>query len=68
VSLIKFLADKKPKNAWAISRAHIDFLKRVWNNEVKATEIKGPFNTLGLFPRSIVWQYYVRKQITYKQL
>ncbi len=68
LSLLKFLVDKKPKNAWAISRAHVEFLKRVWKNEAKALELKGTFNAIGLFPRSIVCQYFVRKQKTYKQL
>jgi len=68
MSLVKFLVDKKPKNAWAISRAHVEFLKRVWKNEAKALELKGTFNAIGLFPRSIVWQYFMRKQKTYKQL
>ena len=68
MSLIRFLVDKKSSNAWAISRAHVDFLKRVCKKEVNAIELDGTFNALGLFPRSIVWQYFVRKQKTYKQL
>jgi len=68
LSLLKFLVAKKPKNAWAVSRAHVDFLKRVWKKEVNALELPGTFNAIGLFPRSIVWQYFVRKQKTYKQL
>jgi len=68
MSLIRFLVDKKSSNAWAISRAHVDFLKRVWKKEVNGLELDGTFNALGLFPRSIVWQYFVRKQKTYKQL
>jgi GT2 family glycosyltransferase len=68
LSLVKFLLDKKPKNAWAISRAHVDFLKRVWKKEVNSHKLPGTFNAIGLFPRSIVWQYFVRKQKSYKQL
>ena len=68
MSLIRFLVDKKSSNAWAISRAHVDFLKRVWKKEANGLELDGTFNALGLFPRSIVWQYFVRKQKTYKQL
>jgi GT2 family glycosyltransferase len=68
LSLVKFLVAKKPKNAWAVSRAHVDFLKRVWKKEVNALELPDTFNAIGLFPRSIVWQYFVRKQKSYKQL
>ncbi|MFM6954227.1 MAG: glycosyltransferase family 2 protein [Sphingobacteriaceae bacterium] len=68
ISLLKFLVDKKKANAWAISRAHVDFLKRIWKKEVKKAELSGNFNSVGLFPRSIVWQYFVRKQKTYTQL
>jgi GT2 family glycosyltransferase len=68
LSLVKFLVAKKPKNAWAVSSAHVDFLKRIWKMEVNALELPGTFNAIGLFPRSIVWQYFVRKQKSYKQL
>lgn len=68
LSLLKFLLEKKNKNAWAISRAHVDFLKRIWKREVKEPKFTENYNYVGLFPRSIVWQYFVHKKNTYKQL
>lgn len=68
VSLLKFLADKKSKNAWAISQAHVDFLKRLWRKELKVSTQEGKFNAVGVLPRSIVWQYFVRKRKTYNRL
>lgn len=68
VSLLKFLFDKKWKNAQAISQAHVDFLKRLYRNELKGNTQVDKFNAVGVLPRSIVWQYFVRKQKTYNRL
>ena len=69
ITLIKFLFDGKPKNALAISKAHIYFVKNIFKNIPKAREIqKSNFNRIGLFKGSIVWEYFVKKNTTFSSL
>lgn len=69
ISLLKFIIDKKPKNAKAISQAHVFFLKNLFKNVKKSKLIdKSSFNSSGLFFGSIVWEYFVRKKKSYSSL
>jgi GT2 family glycosyltransferase len=69
ITLFKFLIDGKPKNALAISKAHIYFVKNIFKNIPKAREIdKSKFNRFGLFKGSIVWEYFVKKNSTFSSL
>lgn len=69
ITLIKFLLDGKPKNALAISKAHIFFVKNIFKNIPKARKIeKSKFNRIGLFNGSIVWEYFVKKNTTFSSL
>ncbi len=68
LSLIKFLMDKNPKNAWAISRAHVDFLKKASQNVKKRKTLGQKFNAVGLYPKSIVWDYFGLNKKKYSDL
>lgn len=69
ISLLKFIMDKKPQNAQAISKAHVYFLKHLFKNVKKSKLIdKLNFNSSGLFRGSIVWEYFVRKKKSYSSL
>jgi len=69
LSLVKFLMDGKPKNAMAISKAHVYFLRNLFKNIPKSRRIsKKTFNNNGLYPGSIVWQYFVQKKKTFSSL
>jgi len=69
LSLVKFLLDGKSKNAIAISKAHFYFLGNLFKNIKKSKSINvSNFNNKGLYKRSIVWQYFIRKKKTFSSL
>lgn len=69
ITLLKFLLDGKPKNALAISKAHVYFLKNIFKNIPKSKNIKKDrFNHIGLFNGSIVWQYFIKKKMLFSSL
>ena len=69
LSLLKYLMDGKPKNALAISKAHIYFIRNLARNTVKSRKIpKHTLNKNGLYIGSIVWDYFVRNKKTFTSL
>ena len=69
LSLVKYLMDGKPKNALAISKAHVYFIRNLFKNIPKSRRIsKKTFNKNGFYPGSIVWQYFVQKKKTFTSL
>ena len=69
ISLIKFIIDGKPKHAISISKAHFYFLGNLFKNIKKSELIDiSNFNNKGLYKRSIVWQYFIRKKKTFSSL
>lgn len=68
LSLLKFLAEGKKQNAWAISKAHVDFLKKMRKNAAKRLLNTQTMNTQGIYPQSIVWKYFVNKKKTFTEL
>lgn len=61
ISLLKYLLDGKPKNALAISKAHIYFFRNFSKNSKKSKAInKNYFNPAGLYSGSVVWKYFVK--------
>jgi len=67
ISLLKFLADGKVKQAWAISRAHRYFFLNLFKNRKKAFFNKYA-STAGCYKGSIVWAYFVKKAKKFSQL
>ena len=69
LSLLKYLMDGKPKNALAISKAHVYFIRNIARNTVKSRKIpKHTLNKNGLYIGSIVWDYFVRNKKTFTSL
>jgi GT2 family glycosyltransferase len=67
--IINYLVEGKPKNARAISRAHLYFFINIFKNARKSKAInKTRFNDAGLFKGSIVWKYFAEKKKYYSQL
>lgn len=58
LSLLKYLSQGNPKNAMAITRAHVYFLKNLNRNRKNISHNKNTFNAAGLYKGSIVWQYF----------
>jgi GT2 family glycosyltransferase len=68
VTLLKFLVEGKPKNAAAISKAHVAFLKSWKTNAAKRQLVNPDRNTHDIYPRSIVWDYFIRKKKKFSDL
>jgi GT2 family glycosyltransferase len=71
LALVKFLADGKSKNAWAISKAHRNFVRRLFSkSKVKSQKLKvySWGNLSGYYSRSIVWDFFVGKKRKFSEL
>lgn len=60
-ALLKFLLERKPQDAWAVSRAHQYFLINIFKNARKRKQSTDEFNATGFYKKSIIWQHFVNK-------
>ena len=60
ISLLKFMADGKFKQARAINKAHVAFFKDLFKNLKKSHKTYPQFNRAGLSDKSIVWLYFAK--------
>lgn len=67
-ALVKFLAEGKPKDAWAVSRAHQYFFRHFSRNAKKRTTPNKPENAIGWYRNSIVWDFYLRRKNRFSNL
>ncbi len=65
---IRFFVAGKPALSLAISKAHWHFLRDYRRNAAKASPHQPQFNDAGLFRGSVVWEYFVRKRITAREI
>lgn len=68
LSLVKFLADGKLKNAWAVSRAHQYLFLNLRKISRKMVKDTARFNDAGYYRKSIVWQYFGRARKKFSDL
>lgn len=61
VAIFKFLVERKPRDAWAISRAHQFFFLHIFKNARKRKRYTEKSNNTGLFKHSVIWEFYVNK-------
>jgi len=67
-ALIKFLLERKPKDAWAVSRAHQYFFLNFFKNAKKRKPFSAKENKKGLYKNSIVWDFYMNKIRKFSEL
>ena len=68
-ALIHFLLKGETKFAWAVSKAHLDFFKRLKETNRKRTAQQLPFHKhTGVFPSSIVYNYFIKKIKAFSRL
>lgn len=67
-ALLKFLIERKPKDAWAISRAHQYFFLNIFKTAKKRKLKSDKFNPTGFYKKSIVWDYYMNKTRKFSEL
>lgn len=68
LALLKFLLEQKPKDAWAISRAHQYFFRHLLKNAKKRNVQKSLFNKAGWYRNTIIWDFYIRKKNRFSDL
>jgi len=68
LALLKFLVDGKPRDAWAISRAHQYFFWNIFRNAKKRKHYPVKENQTGLYRKSIIWDFYMNKVRKFSQL
>ena len=69
VSAVKFILDGKPKLFYVVVNAHIEF----WSNLKKTLKKRDAVKALGnskvkLYPKSIVWSYFVKRKTKFSEL
>ena len=68
----RFLAEGKRKDAWAVSRAHQNFLRGLFKSKDKSKKTQGQThhtpNLKGMYKGSIVWDFFVKKQTRFTDL
>ena len=77
LALARFLMEGKRKDAWAISRAHQNFVVRLFQSKVKSDIIKRYHRQIsnekyhhitGVYSRSLVWDFFVNKKTKFTDL
>lgn len=69
LALIKFMIEGKWKNAAAVSKAHRHVVSALWSKKIKYNkDISEHPNTTGIYPKSIVLDYFLLNNKTFKQL
>lgn len=60
-AVLKFLLERKPKDAWAVSRAHQYFFRHIFKNARKRIIFDAKYNKVGLYKACIMWDFFVHK-------
>jgi GT2 family glycosyltransferase len=68
ITLLKFLAEKKPANAGAINKAHTNFFRNFFKTNRKRPARIHRFNGTGIYKGSVVWQYFIGRKKRYTDL
>jgi GT2 family glycosyltransferase len=73
IALARFLAEGKRKDAWAVSRAHQNFVRQLFKStKVKGQRLKLKANSskplTGTYSRSIVWDFFIGKKYKFTGL
>ncbi|MCI0921330.1 glycosyltransferase family 2 protein [Sphingobacterium rhinopitheci] len=61
LALCSFMAQRKFKDAWAISKAHQYFFLHFFKNAAKRKKYSKTENKKGIYKKSIIWDFYVNK-------
>ncbi len=67
-ALIKFLLEKKFKDAWAISRSHQYFFLNIFKTAEKRNEQTRFENTTGKYKGCIIWDFFVNNHRKFSEL
>lgn len=68
IALLHFLAEGKPRDAWAVSRAHQYFFLYFFKTALKRKKYNAKENKTGLYKKCIIWDFYTNKIQKYNKL
>ena len=70
LAIIRFLNEGKRRDAWAVSRAHQNFVRHIFKKGMtKIPNKRSNLPTLkGMYRRSIVWDFFVKKKSRFTEL
>jgi GT2 family glycosyltransferase len=68
LAIVRFLNEGKRKDAWAVSRAHQNFIVHIFKGGGPKTKRSNLPDLKGMYTRSIVWDFFMRKKRTFDAL
>lgn len=70
LAIVRFLNEGKRKDAWAISRAHQNFVLHIFKNDgPKVRTKRSNLSSLkGMYKHSIVWDFFMKKKSKFSSL
>lgn len=61
VAILRFLGEGKRKDAWAVSRAHQNFIRNLFNRNITTVKSRyRKYNLTGMYKRSIIVDFFVK--------
>jgi GT2 family glycosyltransferase len=68
LAIVRFLNEGKRKDAWAVSRAHQNFVIQIFKGGGPRTKRSNLPDLNGMYKRSIVWDFFMKKKHTFSAL
>jgi GT2 family glycosyltransferase len=68
LAIVRFLNEGKRKDAWAVSRAHQNFVLHLFKGGGPKTKRSNLPDLKGMYKRSIVWDFFMKKKRTFTAL
>jgi len=67
-AIMRFLFEGKRRDAWAVSRAHQSFCFHFFRTAAKRKKYRAQENKTGKYKKCIIWDFYINKIHTYREL
>ncbi len=68
LAIVRFLNEGKRKDAWAVSRAHQNFVMQIFKGGGPRTKRSNLPDLKGMYKRSIVWDFFMKKKHSFSAL
>jgi GT2 family glycosyltransferase len=68
LALVRFLSEGKRKDAWAVSRAHQNFVWSLFKSNKRKSKLPKKYSLTGIYKGSLVWAFFVKKKLHFTDL
>ena len=68
LAIVRFLNEGKRKDAWAVSRAHQNFVVQLFKGGGPRTKRSNLPDLKGMYKHSIVWSFFMKKKHSFSSL